>query len=115
MEQLSIRMMINELQNLEKGQNNFTENQGIVSRCLPIPGKCMIQTLNKYLKNALISLVHWSCLLPWYLTAMYGLITSSGCENSTLRLMSEIAFSCWYGFYLFLPFLIKIKLERLSE
>ena len=115
MEELSISMMINELQNLENGQNNITENQGIVSRCLPIPGKCILQTLNKYLKNALISLLILTSELPWYLTAMYGLITSSGCENSTLRLMSEFAFSCWYGFHLFLPFLIKIKLERLSE
>ena len=112
MEQLSISKMINEL-NLENGRNNITEYLGDV--CLPIPGKCIIQTLNKYLKNALISLLILTSELPWYLTAMYGLITSSGCENSTLRLMSEFAFSCWYGFHLFLPFLIKIKLERLSE
>ena len=93
--------------------NTLTENQ--INTCLP-GIDLMIQTLNKYFKNTLMSLLILSYLLPWNLTLLYGRITDSGCENPTFRLMIEI--NVYYYlllFNIFLPFLIKLKLDRLSN
>ena len=93
--------------------NTLTENQ--LNTCLP-GIDLMIQTLNKYFKNTLMSLLILSYLLPWNLTLLYGRITDSGCENPTFRLMIQI--NVYYYlllFNIFLPFLIKLKLDRLSN
>lgn len=75
----------------------------------------LIQTLNKYFKNTLMSLLILTSQLPWYSTAMYGFITNSGCENPTFRLMSEISEYSIIMFNIILPVLIKLKLDRLSK
>ena len=100
LDQLSIDMMINML-----NQNDI--------QCLP--GIGVIQTINKYLKNALISLLILISHLPWNLTALYGFKTNSGCENPTFRVMADLSFSFYCCVFLCLPLLIKIKLDRLSE
>ena len=107
---VSIGVMIHEITNLE---NTLTENQQ--STCLPGIG-FMMQTLNKYFRNTLMSLLMLSYLLPWNLTALYGKITNSDCENSTYRFMIEM--DVYYYILMFnilLPFLIKLKLDRLSN
>ena len=112
--QVSIGVMIHEISeaNLENNWNDQTESEQI--QCLPRKNK-MIQTLNKYFKNTLMSLLILSSALPLNLTNMYGLITNSGCENPTFMLMSEISYYSVFIFDIFLPFLIKLKLDRLSQ
>ena len=110
-DQVSIGVMIHET-NLE---NTLTENQ--LRTCLPGSGiGLMVQTLNKYFKNTLMSLLILSYLLPWNLTFLYRSITKSGCENPTYNIMIQIG-ECYYIFMccIFLPFLIKLKLDRLSN
>ena len=81
-----------------------------------LPGiSTMFQTLNKYLKNSLISLVIILFYGPHLVTAMYGFVTNSGCEDPTLRLMSEISQICIIVLDICLPLLIKLKLDRLSQ
>ena len=112
-DQVSFGEMIHEISSFENTRKEMTENQPIP--CLPGVG-LMIQTLNKYLKNTLMSLLILSSQLPWYLTVLYGIITNSGCENPTFRFMSEIG-EYYYVlmFSILLPFLIKLKLDRLSS
>ena len=95
--------------NLKK--HSMIDNPQNSNQCLP--GLVLMQTLNKYL--ALISLLILGSQIPWNLTNLYGFITNSGCENPTFRVMTEV--SC-YGLFclnIFLPILVKIKLDRLSE
>ena len=103
-DQVSDGLMIHEIR---------TENDPIL--CPPGVG-LIIQTLNKYLKNTLMSLLILSAQLPWYLTAMYGHITDSGCDDPTFRFLSEIG-EYYYVlmFSILLPLLIKLKLDRLSR
>ena len=112
-EQVSLGVMIHEIgeTNIEDIFNDPTENQQI--QCLPGAG-LMMQTLNKYFKNTLLSLLILLAQLPWYSTALYGFITNSGCEDPTFRLMMEICQYFTAVFDIFLPFLIKFKLDRLS-
>ena len=115
-DQVSIGVMIGEISQLpnttsENTWNDQTDNQQIP--CLEIG--LMIQTLNKYFKNTLMSVLILSSELPWYLTAMYGLITNSGCENPTFMLMSEISYYSFIVSDICLPILIKLKLDRLSQ
>ena len=106
MDQLSIRRMIQSMENMTEYQQNEIP-------CLP--GIAIIQTLNKYLKNALISLLILTSELPWYFTGLYAFISNSGCDNADFRIMAEISFLYQCISYLFLPILIKKKLDRLSE
>ena len=115
-EEVSISDVIHQIGH---SRNNFvniwkdrTENHQ--TPCLP-GISTMVQTLNKYLKNSLISLLIILFYGPHYVTAMYGFVTNSGCENSTLRLMSEICQYCIVVFDFGLPLLIKFKLDRLSQ
>ena len=116
MDQLSIRGMIREMsqsQELNELENYSTEDTMNNGHCLP--GISIMGTINKYFKNALISLLILSCELPWYVSNLYSFFTNSGCENPTLRFMSTFSFYYMWFSYLVLPFLIKIKLDRLSE
>ena len=116
LDQLSIRGMIQEmsqLHELNELENYSTEDPMNNGQCLP--GISIMKTINKYFKNALISLLILACEFPWYVSNLYGFLTDSGCENSTLRSMSTLSFYYMWIFYLVLPFLIKIKLDRLSE
>ena len=116
LDQLSISEMIQEMsqsQELNELENYSTKDTMNNVQCLP--GISIVQTINKYFKNALISLLILACEFPWYVSNLYGFFTDSGCENSTLRSMSTLSFYCMWIFYLVLPFLIKIKLDRLSE
>ena len=111
-------------QEIEHSRNNFvnnwidqTENHQIP--CLPRIST-MLETLKvfevrKYLKNSLISLVIILFSGPHYVTAMYGFVINFECEDSTLRLMSEISLYCITVHDLCLPYLIKLKLDRLSQ
>ena len=69
----------------------------------------------KYLKNTLMSLLILSFHLPWYSTFLYGFITNSGCEDPTFWWMMEIIQYLNAVFDIFLPLLIKLKLDRLSQ
>ena len=114
-DQVSTRVRSGErsqLSNTDWNDQTATANQQIP--CLPGIG-VVIEILNKYLKNTLMSLLILSSELPLYLTAMYGFITNSGCENPTFMLMSEISYCSIFMFDIFLPFLIKLKLDRLSQ
>ena len=115
-DQVSIGVMISEISqlpntNLENTWNDQIDNQQIP--CIEIG--LIIQTLNKYFKNTLMSVLILSSELPWYLTSMYGFITISGCENPTFMLMSEISYYSFIVFDICLPLLIKLKLDRLSQ
>ena len=86
--------------------------------CAPIqlPGIYVImKTIQKYMKNAVISLLILASLLPWNLTGFYGFITNSGCEDPTIKFMAGVGEYGWYMLTMFLPFLIKLKLDRLSQ
>ena len=116
LDQLSISEMIQQMSQsheLNELENNSTENPMNIGQCLP--GICIMQTINKYLKNTLISLLILQGEFSWYVSNLYGFFTDSGCENPTLRIMSTFSFYNTWIFYLLLPFLIKIKLDRLSE
>ena len=106
MDQLSIHRMIQTMENNTEYQQNETP-------CLP--GIAIIQTLNKYLKNGLISLLILTSEFPWYLTGVYAFISNSGCENTDFKITAEISFLDQCISYLFLTILIKKKLDRLSE
>ena len=108
-DQVSIGCMVHEISQVDGNQQNQIN-------CLPGIGMMqLIQTLNKYFKNTLMSLLILTSQLPWYSTAMYGFITNSGCENPTFRLMSEISEYSIIMFNIILPVLIKLKLDRLSK
>ena len=113
-EQVSFGMMIHEIgeTNTEDIFNDKTENEEI--QCFPAVG-LMMKTLNKYLKNTLMSLLILSFQLPWYSTFLYGFITNSGCEDPTFWWMMEIIQYLNAVFDIFLPLLIKLKLDRLSQ
>ena len=116
-DQVSIGCMVHEISQVDEDETNGkTEIQQNKINCLPGIGMMqLIQTLNKYFKNTLMSLLILTSQLPWYSTAMYGFITNSGCENPTFRLMSEISEYSIIMFNIILPVLIKLKLDRLSK
>ena len=107
------------IQEIDHSRNNFVNNRIDQTENHPIPClpgiSTILETLNKYLKNSLISLVIILFYGFHYVTAMYGFVTNSGCENSTLVLMSEISQYCVILFDLCLPLLINSKLDRLSQ
>ena len=83
---------------------------------MPLPGIIVIMnTIQKYMKNTMISLLILTCLLPWYLTGLYGFITNSGCEDPKVKFMADVSEYGWIMLNIFLPLLIKLKLDRLSE
>ena len=96
-------------------QDIYQPNQ---SGCLPVllPGINMImKTIEKYLKNTMISLTILSSQLLFCLPAWYGFITDSGCEDPTIEVLAEMSEYGWYMLIILTPFLIHLKLERLSE
>ena len=95
-------------------ENSMTENQQNNIQCLNGTGLIM-QTLNKYLKNALISLLILISLPFLHLPTLYAFLTNSECENFTLMAITEFTYYVWFCLYTFLPVLIKLKLDRLSE
>ena len=81
-----------------------------------VPGIDMImKTIQKYMKNTMMSLLVVTFLLPWYLTLMYGFILNSGCEDPTIKFIAEMNEYTLYIVIIFLPLVIKLKLDRLSE
>ena len=83
--------------------------------CVPAPVNMIMKTIQKYLKNTLLSLLIMTSQLPWYSTAIYAFITNSGCENPTTKIMLEISEYGLLILNILLPYLIKLKLDRLSE
>ena len=83
---------------------------------IPLPGVDMImKTIHKFMKNTMISLLFMTSLFPWYSAGLYGFITESGCEDPTIKALAEMTEYGWYMLTIFLPLLIKFKLDRLSE
>ena len=112
----SNQVMINlEETSLENDMNEMTENQQYQVGCVPVPVNMIMKTIQKYLKNTLLSLLIMTSQLPWYSTAMYAFITNSGCENTTIQKMLEISEYGLLVLNILLPYLIKLKLDRLSE
>ena len=109
------------IQNIENRDSNIDMDNatngemGCVPH-VPLPGIDMImKTIQKYLKNTMISLLILTSLLPSYSTGLYGFITNSGCEDPTIKTMAEMSEYGWYLLTVFLPVLIKLKLDRLNE
>ena len=75
----------------------------------------IMKTIQKYMKNTLMSLLHLTFLLPWYSTGFYGFITNSGCEDPNIKVMAKMSEYGLYMVTIFLPLVIKFKLDRLSE
>ena len=96
-------------------------NSNTLSEVQQVPFGCatginlIMKTIQKYMKNTMINLLILTCLLPWYSTELYGFITNSGCENPTIKSMTEMSEYGWYIVTILLPILIKLKLDRLSE
>ena len=95
-------------------ENSMTENQQNDTQCLTGTGMKM-HILNKYLKNALISLLILTSLLFLNLPTLYAFLTNSECENPTLMAITELNYYVWFCLYSLMPILIKLKLDRLSE
>ena len=93
-------------------ENRMTENQQNDIQWLL--GTGLMKTLNKYLKNALISLLILTSLIPVNLPTLYAFLTNSECENPTLTALKEFSYFVWFCLYTLLPILIKLKLDRLS-
>ena len=103
------------LGNVNDDQTSLDQSESHQKDSLCLPGKHIIQTLNKYLKNTLISLVILITQVPLILTALWGFTQNLGCENQTFKFMSNFSIYFWFSSFTFLPFLIKIKLDRLSK
>ena len=82
--------------------------------CLSVIDMIM-KLIQKYLKNTIMSLLILVFLLPWYLTFTYGFISNSGCEDPIIKIMVEMSEYSTFFVSIFLPLVIKLKLERLSE
>ena len=96
--------------------NVMFDEMGRVPKPLQIPGIDLImKTIQKYMKNTMISLLILTSLFPWYSTSLYGFLTNSGCEDPVIRIMAEFCEYGWYMLTICLPLLIKFKLDRLSE
>ena len=94
--------------------NSLTRNQQNRIGCVPLPGINMImKTMQKYMKNTIISFLILTSQLPWFSTAWYGFITSSGCEDPTIKEMAGLGDYGWYLLTILMPLLIKLKLDRL--
>ena len=112
-DQVLIEVMISEISQLPKKVESMLNDQ---TECQCFSGMgVIIQTLNKYFKNTLMSLLILLSELPLYVTAMYGFITNSGCEDPTFMLMSEISYYSIIVVDICLPVMIKLKLDRLSQ
>ena len=103
------------IQNIENRDSNIDMDNatngemGCVPH-VPLPGIDMImKTIQKYLKNTMISLLILTSLLPSYSTGLYGFITNSGCEDPTIKTMAEMSEYGWYLLTVFLPVLIKLN------
>ena len=111
--EVSIGVMISEISQLPKKVESMLNDQ---TECQCFSGMgVIIKTLNKYFKNTLMSLLILLSELPLYVTAMYGFITNSGCEDPTFMLMSEISYYSIIVVDICLPVMIKLKLDRLSQ
>ena len=81
-----------------------------------IPGiNLIMKTLQKYMKNTMMSLLAMTFLIPWSSLFIFGFISNSGCEDPTIRFIAEISDYGVYIITIFLPLVIKLKLDRLSE
>ena len=114
------QVMIDESQIQEQDTNSENlENQQNQIGCVPLPSASgihmILKTIQKYLKNTVISLLIVTSLLPTDLLFIYGFLTNSGCEDPTIRDWAEISEYCYYMLHICLPFLIKLRLDRLSE
>ena len=104
--------------NSENNMNSGTpENQRNSIGCVPLPSgiNMILKTIQKYMKNTMISLLILTLALPWCLTSFYGFITNSGCEDPTIKVMVDISEFCWLMLIILLPIMIKLKLDRLSQ
>ena len=95
-------------------ENGIGKTENLQSSSQFLTKTSLIHTVNKYLKNTLISLVILMAQLSYNLTALYAFITKSGCDNPTQRVMSEVSNIVSFILFICLPFLVKNKLDRLS-
>ena len=114
MEELSIGGMIQEMSRINEIVNNRNSITDQENNCCLQAGTWILQIVNKYLKNSLLSLFILTCELYWHWPSLYGFITNSGCENPTVKVWTEISYIISFSYFM-VPFLIKIKLDRLSN
>ena len=110
--------VIQNFQEIELDSSHTTDHANVEIGCEIgcIPGIDMIMmSIQKYMKNTMISLLILTFLLPWYLLLLYAFITNSGCENPTIEFIAELSEYDWFILTILLPLLIKLKLDRLSE
>ena len=94
----------------------MSENQQNPTGCVPgMNMNIILETIQKYMKNTMISLLILTTTLPLNLVSVYGFITNIGCENHTIKAIVEISEFGLYLWFFVLPLLIKLKLDRLSE
>ena len=87
--------------------NSMDENQQNYIGSVLLPGINMImKTMKKYMKNSIISFLILTTQLPWFSTALYGFITSSGCEDPTIKEMAGLGDYGWYLLTILMPLLI---------
>ena len=75
----------------------------------------IMKTIQKYMKNTMMSLLVVTFLIPWYSTLIFGFISNSGCKDPTIKFIAEMSEYGVYMVTIFLPLVIKLKLDRLSE
>ena len=116
-------VMIDEISQVKRTnpENNMraigmSENQQNPTGCVPgMNMNIILETIQKYMKNTMISLLILTTTLPLNLVSVYGFITNIGCENHTIKAIVEISEFGLYLWFFVLPLLIKLKLDRLSE
>ena len=114
-------VMIDEISLLQDTNFENISNSNTMSEVQQDPIGCapgiymIMKTIQKYMKNTMISLIILTCSLPWYSTLMWGIITNSGCENTSIKFMVEMSEYGWYILTILLPLFIKLKLDRLSQ
>ena len=114
-------VMIDEISQVQRTnpENNMnaigmSENHQNPKEC--VPGMNMIlKTIQKYMKNTMISLLILTTRLPLNSVIVYAFITNSGCGNHTVEAIIEMSECGWYLLNILLPLFIKLKLDRLSE
>ena len=118
-----VHLMSDEIDQIQEINSENFMNSDTLSQVQQDPSGCVpgigmipiMMTIQKYLKNTLMSLLVVTFILPWYLTLMYGFILNSGCEDPTIKFMVEMSEYSLSLVIIFLPLVIKLKLDRLSE
>ena len=79
------------------------------------PGNEIFRILQKYLNNTLLSLAILAVGIPENVTLIYAFITEDGCEEESFGMIADTTYLFMGIFGFLIPYLVKKKLDRLSE